>query len=270
MDVLKILLLLLFSGLLRFSFGAPGKQPLVEIVALYRVDLALLGESTPSVRKEIAKACLKARSFKNAELVLDSSASRECARRTAEACDLIYKNVNDKDGEECRTVQISSKDDKDDSFSSRNLAVEMLLEDVIKNPQGECQEQEQNTQHLHPGNTRSLIISEFKSSSKKDEPLKTKATRLWELYTSRYRGTRVIRLRLYSLKAPQSPLREITVPVLTTCSDLRTEGRCGSDVDTVYMRGTVNGAKMIPISTTDSTTTLIELGLHPSSNIYLP
>jgi len=269
MNVVSKLLLLLFSGLLRFSFAAPGKQtPLGEIVALFRVELALQGEVTPSVRKEIAKACLKARSFKNAELVLDSCASRECARRTAEACDLIFKKVDDT--EECNTVQISSKDSKDDSFSSRNLAVEMLLEDLIKNPQWESQEQEKNKQYFQTGNTRSLIISEFKSSSKKDEPLKTKATRLWELYTSRYRGTRVIRLRIYSLKSPHSPLREITVPVLTTCNDLRTAERCGSDAHTVYMRGTVNGAKMIPISTTDSTTTLIELGLHPSSNIYLP
>ena len=269
MKMLKILqqlgLLLLASAVAAVQSGSQSPQALLhEVACLYRLDLALAAATSPAVRKELAKSCLRARTFKVAAVELGSAEDRACLESLAAGCDLRCAAMPGGGG-----IELSCKHGSlDEAFSSRNWAIEMLLEDVIKSP---AQQSSSTSSHaskpVQQLDERSLIISEFKAS-KKDTQLETKATRLWKLYTTRYRHTNHIRIRLYRMAdAGGSPIKEFSVPVLSTPSDLNTPERCGLGKQ-IFKRGHNNGAVMEKIDLSDCQLTLLELGLHPSANLY--
>lgn len=271
----QVLLVVLLALKLRDLLASPSSSPSAQlqttgILTLYRVDGALDAVGTSSARKEIAKSCLRARSFNDAHLFV-SAMDRPCLQLLAEICDLKLTASDASGG-----VTLSCKQNFGEAFSIRNWAIDLLLEDVVKTPDGaqqDKQQKESSTKQRIP-DERTLIMGEFTANSKKNEPLKTKAARLWELYQARYRGTRLIRIRLYHSPASGS-IKEFSVPSLTTASELCSPDRCGP-VDMVYMRGnTISGnnnvkvpSLMCPISLKNNSMTLVELGLHPCGNLY--
>lgn len=220
-----------------------------EIVKLYKIDHALSFVSSPSIRTEIAKTLIKARSSKRVELSATASEDEvECIRNIAAVCDLeAHCGTN--------TISISCSDD---AFPNLNRAIELLLEDVIKNPAQTAPQ----IPRKFPTNERSLILSELRAS--KQDELKTKAQRLWDLYSLRYRSSKSIRIRLYSMDNPQERLKEFSVSVLCTAKELLVEGRCGPGI-AVYMRHTAGN--LVEIGNSDRT--LVELGMHPNCNLYV-
>lgn len=256
----------LIALLLRSLIASPSPSHTQGILTLYRVDGALESVGTSAARKEIAKSCLRARSFNDAHLVV-SALDRPCLQLLAELCELNLHSASDESG----GVTLSCKQKFDEVFSIRNWAIDLLLEDVVKTPDRSPEKLQKEVQQRIP-DERTLIMGEFKAS-KTNEPLKTKAARLWELYQARYRGTRHIRIRLYHSPATGS-IKEFSVPSLTTASELCSPDRCGP-VDMVYMRGNTAGGNnvkvpslMCPISLKNNSLTLVELGLHPCGNLY--
>jgi hypothetical protein len=114
-------------------------------------------------------------------------------------------------------------------------------------------------------NERSLVLQELKAS-KQGQLLQTKAVRVWELYTKRYRHIKAIRFRTYKKLELNTPVSSFSLPVLSSVSDLREQ--LGSAVDQVFVRTDRGKFESIDLIR-NSTVLLLELGLYPSSNLYL-
>lgn len=245
-------MLFTFLLLLGAIHAAPAPQNIVEVVALYKLDRELDAVPTAARKKDLAKALLAARNRASAKF---SSADEEleAVRSCAALCDVEVTGENTL---VCR---------KNADFTHRNWAIDMLLEDCCTGKSSTAPLTASAVSAATVFTERSLIMHELKAS-KQGQLLQTKAVRVWELYTKRYRHSKAIRFRTYKKLELNTPLSSFSLPVLSSVADLRE--KLGSGVDQVFVRTDRGKFESIDLIR-NSTMLLLELGLHPSSNLYM-
>ena len=175
-----------------------------DIVKLYRIDEALRSIDSPKTKKELARSLLSARSLKRSEYVNDEDDLNNCLLIVAELCDLIATtNIDCKKG--TTNIDLSCKTQHD--FSSKNWAIELLLDDIILHTSTLTEGGISSTKS-HTTNSDSISSS---SSSNSNDILKTKAQKLWEVYLAKYRNNRHIRVRIHRESSLPSSSRRVRV-----------------------------------------------------------
>jgi hypothetical protein len=244
-----MLLIRIFLLLLRLVCSVPASSPqnIKEVAALYKLDQVLDAVPTAARKKDLAKALLAARNRASAKFSSTADSELEFVRRSAALCDVDLTPDN--------TLVCRQNAD----FTHRNWAIDMLLEDCCTGKSATA------PPPTSTPNERSLVLQELKAS-KQGQLLQTKAVRVWELYTKRYRHSKAIRFRTYKKLELNTPVSSFSLPVLSSVADLREQ--LGSAVDQVFVRTDRGKFESIDLIR-NSTVLLLELGLHPSSNLYL-
>ena len=277
-----LLLSLLLWMLAGPSSGASGWQgqgvessvgQLAEVTHLYRIDQALESIEPAHQRASMAKCILKARSGKAHIVLSETEASHAAVQCLASLCEI---NVTASRFPANSSIAYSLHAPHNITAASTSSftdvctrVAELLLEDVISNsstprPSGSA------SSPAPPPDDRSLVLSEFKRQPGRGagQPLTTRAHRLWQLYSTKFRTLRDIKVRLYdAARAPPALVSQHCLHVLASGGQLRE--LLGGVLCAEVFRKDGAGLVALDLAGSGANRTMLELGLFPSCNLYV-
>lgn len=268
------------------SGGGGGRQAvadsgsmagLAEVMHLFRIDQALEAIEPADQRVAMAKCILKARSGTAHIVLAEQEASHAAVQCLARLCEVNVTTTshfaNSSIAYALHAVHSTPAAAAAAASSFTDVCTrvaELLLEDVIA---AAASSSSSSPSSLGPANApppddRSLVLSEFKRGGA-GQPLTTRAHRLWQLYSSKFRALRDVKVRLYDAsRAPALLVSQHCLPVLACGGQLRDQ-LGGALCAEVFRKEAGAGLVALDLAGSGANKTMLELGLFPSCNLYV-
>lgn len=249
---------------------------LAEVMHLFRIDQALEAIEPADQRVTMAKCILKARSGTAHIVLAEQEASHAAVQCLARLCEVNVTTTshfaNSSIAYALHAVYSTPAAAAAAASSFTDVCTrvaELLLEDVIASATSSSSSPSSlGPANAPPPDDRSLVLSEFKRGGA-GQPLTTRAHRLWQLYSSKFRALRDVKVRLYDAsRAPALLVSQHCLPVLACGGQLRDQ-LGGALCAEVFRKEPGAGLVALDLAGSGANKTMLELGLFPSCNLYV-